>query len=133
MSETYTKHAIRIIIPELKNSSVDEQYQYFRKIFGEAKYVYEDDGLVDYFHYENDNFQVVGDNKGNVGIDIILERKPEYDVEPMILSLTEIQDKVSVFTSEYNFEIENTSNIYVVSYNWYTGVDEPYVYSLFND
>lgn len=140
MSENYIKHAIRIILKELKNKTIKEQLEWFEERFGRCKWVNiaaDEIECFDYNDFKNkpENIEIVKDDRGNYGIDIIIQRCPDYKDEGMNLDIDDIISKTNEVIKKYNikkgFSMVNMAfDVRIVSYTWYTGSDEPCVYGL---
>lgn len=136
MSETCSKSAIRIMLPDLQTKSIEEQLEWFENRFGKCRYVDKIEGKITGF-YEREfesipkDIEIVRDNKDRFAIDIILEKVPEYDAKGMNLSLSQIRKIANKTIKKYKIDnIKKTEDIRIVSYIWYDGCDEPYVRGL---
>lgn len=127
MSCMESKMALRVEIENLKGSTYDEAYPYFKAFLGEADEVEDWEEKIEYFHYDklkHEFVPVLQYNGKRWGIDYILHHyyngtikkgKTEY-------TLTEINAATERICQLFNV---SKDEIKLVSYEWYNGGDEP--------
>jgi hypothetical protein len=132
MSCTEYKTVIRAEIPVLNGKGMTEAYAYFQPILGEADYLDEWDGEVEYFQYEemkNDFVPVFEysygktDNK-RIGVDYILSYSNDYGSSKgkTNFSFEELAKLAEVIAEKFDIDPKKCR---LVSYSWYNGGDEP--------
>jgi hypothetical protein len=133
MSFNETKTVVRVEIPELYGKSKTELYYYFKSILGESSYVDEWEGEVEYFSYDEEEFEIVPvhqynreteSNVGKVGVDYILSYKTDYYAGKGKDGFTfkELNEIGQILEDKFGIDPENCK---LFSYTWYNGADEP--------
>lgn len=119
---------LRAEFPELKGKTKTEVFPIYKNLLGEPDEVDEYDGEVDYFRYDNDKkYRPAYQYKGKRwGIDLTLHHESDYktyvELKTNGISLGEFETLAEEMAQKFGVD---KSQIRLISYTWYNGVDEP--------
>lgn len=118
MSETYSTTYIAATLPELTGKDQEFVDDFFMKAFDCS----DPDDLWDLPTVDQlSPVSEILSQKLKHGVKYVLEENPEYDSNPVRMSL-EFIEKIKQKILE---KFPTAENFIVCSYNWYNGVDEP--------
>jgi len=141
MSEYIVTYGIRARISQLNDADQATALEFFRPLLGEPEELYEQNGQVESFYYEvtkgfGDNevrqreyeavreFNYENNSQSGWGIQKMFVSGRQEEITEAYLSIGFIQEEAQKMAEKFGLDI---SDIFVYSYTWYNGVDEPKV------
>lgn len=118
MSENVAKSAYRLVNPLI--TSWTEAYIYLSPILGEPEDILFDEDGINYLTYPDHDVSV---NDTRLVIDQIINKTYGCG-DDLCLDLSQINLDFEILSNKFNVDIEN---IYLVSYTYYNGVEDPIV------
>lgn len=126
MSEDVTKTAVRVGPLGTKhgvplNMGIAEELEFFQALIGKPDEVDYNNGTVAYYKYSD--YSIIRSNKGEYFIDILTNPVIESFEHPGLqLSLVDAIKLADPIVKNFDIGLDM---VYVCSYTWYNGVDEP--------
>ena len=125
MSCMERKIVLRIELPQLKDKTTTEAYEYFKSILGVANEIDEWEGEIEFFSYDK-SIQPITDWNGSWGVDYVLHHSSGYKTyigeNFNGLTLKEFEERAFILSDLFGIKY---NNVKLMSYNWYNGGDEP--------